>query len=175
MRPWIIVISLMVLIVSNSITGVTAWRARGYHEAAVALATKLEWDKKLEQERQRGDGIATALELEKRNIKTVTVEVIKEIPTVTTTYIEVPGEPEKIIPPAIYTYGFVRLWNNALLPANMPGSTGKPADQAARPGAARAPIDSPDILANAAENFSRYAECRAQLNALIDFEVGRVR
>lgn len=149
------------------------WELRGDHEKAIQSDEKdkivAEWQAKVAKEKKVGDDTLVALEAERRNIKTVTVEVIKQIPKVTTNYVEVQGEPLKIIPPAIFTNGFVRLWNNALFAGQLSYSLSELTDEARGTDQVRAKIDSPDILANATENFAKYADCRAQLNKLIDW------
>lgn len=148
------------------------WERRGDHEAAVQLKATLAANKLLAEEKLRGDGLAAELELEKRNIKTVTIEVIKEIPKVTTVYVEVPGETPKAIPPAVITFGAVRLFNRSLRP-DLPAGASEFAYPPGATNVTRAPVDTPDILAVHAENGAKYAECRTQLNKLIDYELGK--
>lgn len=173
MNPYAIIGALLLSIGLAGGGYYAGWDQRGDHEAAIALKVKDKADIALKAARERADGLAGELADEVRNIKTVTVEVIKEVPKVTTVYVEVPGEIPKIIPPAVYTYGFVRVWNDALYAGSLRPGAGQPADNAAGADTVRAAIDSPDILSNAAENFSKYAECRAQLKKLILFEKGR--
>lgn len=170
--PWAILAAVVLWGASAGFAYYEGWARRGDHEAAQQLKTEREWQAKVEAERKRGDALALDLEAEKRNIKTVTVEVIKEVPKVTTVYVEKPGEAPKPIPPAVYTWGFVGLWNDALA-ARLPGAAGEPAGAAGAADLARAPIDSPDLLENHAVNAGKYAECRAQLNALIDWHEGK--
>lgn len=71
---------------------------------------------------------------------------------------------------------WVRLYNDALRPGGGASApSGEPADSsqgAAATGAGAAPASEWDVAWVHAENAARWAECRAQLNALIDFEVG---
>lgn len=174
LNPWALLGALLLAIALAGGGYYEGWEKRGDHEAALALKAKEAADKALEQERVRGDQLATDLEHEKQNIKTVTVEVVKEIPKVTTVYVEAPGEAPKPIPPGIYTNGFVRLWNSALFPTGgVRSAAGESLDLSGGADTVRAKIDSPDILANAGDNFGKYAECRTQLRKLIDFEKGR--
>lgn len=170
--PWLILAVVAVVLSLMAGSFYQGWSMRGDREAAVKLEAERAAAKLLAAEKARGDALAADLETEKRNIKTVTVEVIKEVPKVTTVYVEKPGEEPKAIPPAVYTWGFVGLYDRALRP-DLPAT----ASQFARPPGAtditRAPIDSPDILSIHVENAGKYAECRAQLNKLIDFELGR--
>ncbi len=173
MNPYSIIGALLFSIALAGGSYYAGWEQRGDHEAAAALELKVKTDAAEKAERDRADGLAADLETEKRNIKTVTVEVIKEVPKVTTVYKETPNAPLQPIPDAIYTYGFVGLWDRALAGGQLSAGAVKPADPAGGSDLLRAPVKSQDILTNAAENFSKYAECRAQLNKLIDFEVGR--
>lgn len=172
MNPYSIIAGLIVSI-GLAVGGYAAgWSQRGDHEAAIALKAKIAADAELDKERERGDALVVDLEAEKRNIKTVTVEVIKEIPKVTTVYVEVPGETPKIIPPAVITFGAVRLFNTALRP-DLPASASEFAYPTGATDITRAKVDTPDILAVHAINAGKYAECRAQLNKLIDWHEGK--
>lgn len=144
------------------------WSMRGDHEAAAQLKAKIEWDKQLAEQKKVGDALVVALEDEKRNIKTVTIEVIKEIPKYTKSYIEVPGETPKTIPPAIITFGSLGLYNRSLRP-DLPITASEFAYPPGATDITKAPVDVPDILTVHAENGAKYAECRTQLNKLIDW------
>lgn len=172
MNPYAI-IGALVLAISLAGGGYyQGWERRGDREAAIQLEKERQAARDLDNERKRGDVLAGELELAKREVRTVAVEVVKEIPKVTTVYIEVPGEAAKPIPPAVITFGAVRLYNRALRP-DLPGTAGEFAYPSGATDATRAPVDTPDILAVHAENGAKYAECRAQLNALIDWHQGR--
>ena len=105
-------------------------------------------------------------------MKTVAVEVIKEVPKYTRVYVEKPGEDPKPIPAAVITWGAVGLWNDALA-GGLSDAPGKPARPAGAPELSRAPVDIPDLLNNEAINAGKYAECRATLNKLIDWYEGK--
>lgn len=152
--------------------GSTGWKLRGDHEAALQLEAKKDWDKKLAEEKARGDDLAVKLEAEKNNIKTITIESIREIPKVTTIYVEKPGEAAKTIPPAVIVWGAVRLFNRTLRP-DLPITASELAYPAGTTDITRATVDFPDVLNVHTENAGKYAECRAQLNKLIDWEVGQ--
>jgi len=164
--PWLILAGVLLVAALTGGAYYAGWDMRGDREAAKQLKAQQELQAEIDAQRERSNKLAAELELEKRNIKTVTVEVIKEVPKVTKVYVEKPGEPPKAIPPAVYTNGFVRLWNRALRP-DLPASAGESAGAPGGADLAQAPIDSPDILNNHAGNAEQYAECRAQLNALI--------
>ena len=73
---------------------------------------------------------------------------------------------------------WVRLYDDALRPGGGASApSGEPAGQAQGAAAAHAgatPASEWDVAWVHAENAARWAECRAQLNALIDFELGDV-
>lgn len=163
----------LVLAALVAAAGYGGWEFRGDHEAAKQVKAAQAWQKLMDAEVARGNKLAADLETEKQNIKTVTVEVIRRVPEVTTVYVEVPGETPKAIPDAVFTRGFVGLWNDALA-ADLSGAAGKPADPPAETYAlVRARINQADVLTNHTINAGRYAECRAQLNKLIDWHEGR--
>lgn len=172
--PWLIlgVVALMAALAGGGFY--EGWTMRGDREAANELKIQQAMQQEIDAQRARGDRLAAALEKEKQNIKTVTVEVVKEVPKVVTKYVEKKGEAPKAIPAAIYTNGFVGLWNDSLA-ARMPVAAGGAHGPAAGSDLVRARIDSADILTNHAVNAGQYAECRAQLNKLIDFEQARTK
>lgn len=176
MNPYAIIAALVTSIALAAGGYYAGWEQRGDHEAAITLKAKMVADANLKKAQDRADVLATDLETEKRNIKTVTVEVIKEIPKYTNVYIErgqdVTIEPPKPIPAAIYTFGTVRLYNRVLRP-DLPESASEFAYPAGGTDITRAEVDTKDILAVHAENAGKWAECRSQLNKLIDFELGR--
>lgn len=172
MNPYAIIGALLLAISLAGGGYYQGWERRGDHEAAIALRVERAAAKKLADETARADGLAAQLSVEKGIIHERIVEVIKEVPKFTTIYVESPGETPKAIPSAVIVWGAVRLYNNALRPELRPG-----ASELAYPAGAteitRAPVDTPDILNVHVENAGKYAECRAQLNKLIDFEKGR--
>lgn len=171
-NPYIIIAILVALIGTGAGGFGAGWSLRGDHEDAIALDLKKAQDAKIDAERKRADDLAGELEIERRNIKTVTVEVVKEIPKYTTVYVEKPNEEPRPIPPAVVVWGAVRMFDRALRPDLPDGSS----EFAYPPGATditRAPVDISDILSVHAVNAGKWAECRAQLNKLIDYEKGK--
>jgi hypothetical protein len=151
---------------------------RGARDAATYAAAQKKaddaWQGKIDVANSRGNKLAADLELEKANVKTVTVTVVKEIPKVTTVYKETAGAPSIAIPDAIYTWGFVRLWDDALDPTvkhDVSGAAGVPAGSAAEADLVRSTVSTQDVLGNSVQNSGQYADCRNQLNALIDWHV----
>lgn len=172
MNPWAILGGLLLVIAAAGGGYYEGWEKRGDHEATVALKVERAAAAALAKETARADGLAGQLAVEQGIIHERIVEVVKEIPKVTTVYVEVPGETPKAIPPAVIVWGAVRLYNSALRPDLRAGAI-ELAHPAGATDLTRAPVDTPDILSVHAENAGKYAECRAQLNKLIDFEIGR--
>lgn len=171
---WAILCVVVALVVSFGAGYHNGWSKRGDREAALRLEERERLDAAVVEERRRANAIAADLEAEKRNIKTITIEVIKEVPRVTKVYVEKPGEAPKPIPDAVYTHGFVRLWDKAL-GSGVPRAAGEFDSAAGESDIARADVTSADILENHAINAEKYASCRAQLNSLIDFVEGRTK
>lgn len=163
-----IVIALVLL----ALSAWSGWALRGDHEDARRLRELEAAQVKLDEAKALGDRLALDLEQARREIRTVTVEVVREIPKVTTVYVEKPNDTPRPIPPAVLTWGFVGLWDRALRP-DLPDATSEPAGASGGARIARAPVDTPDLLANHAVNAAGYAECRRQLNALIDWHEGQ--
>jgi len=173
MNPWAIVGGLVLAISLAGGGYYTGWEQRGDREAAKALVVERDAARVLAAETKRADGIAGQLALEKENIKTVTIEVIKQVPMVTTIYTEKVGDEPLPIPPAVYTVGFVRLWDAAYGPNILRAGTGLAPGAPRAPDILRAKISSADVLDNHIENAGKHAACYAQLNKLIDLELGR--
>ncbi len=173
MNPYAIIGGLLLVIAAAGGGYYQGWEKRGDHEATIALEVERAAAKLLAAETKRADGLAGELALEKQNIKTVTIEMIKEVPAVTTIYKESPDAPVQVIPDAVYTFGFMRVWNGAYGTMLMPASAGRPADPSGEADLVRAKIGSADVLSNHVENAGKHADCYAQLNKLINFELGR--
>lgn len=195
MNPYAIIGALLLAIGLAGGGYYEGWSQRGDHETAVAAKAKEKADaeklaavekaakaredelkaamSKAEDERKRGDLLAMDLEESKRRVRTVTVEVIKEVPTVTTVYKEAPDAPAKAIPDAIFTVGFVRLYDRALAGELLPEATSKLADEAGGADLLRSGLTQAQLLNNHADNAGKAAECRKQLNKLIDWHEGK--
>ncbi len=172
MNPWTIIGGLVAAIALAGGGYYEGWSKRGDHEAAVALVAERAAAVVLAAETKRAEGLAGQLAVEKGTIHERIVEVVKEIPKFTTVYVEVPGEPAKPIPPAVIVWGAVGLYDRALRP-DLPAGASEFAHPAGATDVTRSPADTADILAVHTVNAGRYAECRAQLNKLIDFELGK--
>lgn len=171
MNPYTIIGALVAAIALAGGGYYEGWSHRGDHEAAIALKVERAAAVVLAAETKRADGLAGQLAVEKGIIHEVIVEVVKEIPKFTTVYVEAPGEPAKPIPAAVFVWGAVGLYNRALRP-DLPPGAGEFAYPAGATDITRAKIDIPDVLSVHTINAGKYAECRAQLNKLIDFELG---
>jgi hypothetical protein len=151
---------------------------RGKSDAATYAAAQKKaddaWQAKLNAAQGKGAQLAAELAKEQANVKTVTVTLVKEIPKVTTIYKEKPGAPTQALPSAIYTWGFVRVWDDASDPTvkhDVSKSAGVAPGAAAEADLVRSSVDTAGVLANHIGNAGQYADCRSQLNALIDWHV----
>ncbi|WP_216891596.1 DNA-packaging protein [Pseudomonas putida] len=128
-------------------------------------------------EQARGNRLAADLITEKDKLRTVTDKLNGEIHRVTNLYRRsLESQPEPL-PPAVFTAGFVRVWNSALFGTAAPVAVFAPAAASSgtdAPGAGAGAADdlivgvsSADLLANHVRNGEGYASCRAQLNKLI--------
>lgn len=134
----------------------------------------------LAAEAKRGDGLAAQLVAKNIELRKHTEQLNGEIARVTTLYrraLEAPPEP---LPVAVFTTGFVRVWNSAISPDAM--LSGKPTgDAVAYAGGAGAAdqlasgVTQQDLLTNHVRNSEKYASCRAQLKSLIEWNThGRI-
>lgn len=174
--PWVILAVVLAIGGAGAFGYYKGDSTRGKLDAAQYAAAQKKaddaWKAKIDAANKVGDKLAEDLEAEKANVKTVTLTVVKEIPKVTTVYKETANAPSIAVPHGIYTWGFVRLLDDALDPTvkhDVSAAAGVPAGSAAEADLVRASIDTPDVLSNAVENAGQYADCRNQLNALIDW------
>ncbi|QLJ12720.1 DNA-packaging protein [Pseudomonas putida] len=126
-----------------------------------------------------GNQLAADLVAKRDELRAVTDKLTGEIQRVTTLYRHALDAQPEPLPPALFTVGFVRVWNSALFGTTaavaMPssGSTSSGAD--ATPSGASAADDliagvtRADLLANQIRNGEGYAACRAQLTQLIEW------
>jgi hypothetical protein len=128
-----------------------------------------------------GNQLAADLVAKRDELRTVSEKLTGDIKRVTTLYRRALDAQPESLPPALFTVGFVRVWNSALFgtttaaPVAVPstGSTTSGAD--ATPSGASAADDliagvtRADLLANQIRNGEGYAACRAQLTQLIEW------
>jgi hypothetical protein len=98
--------------------------------------------------------------------------IIQEVPHVTKFYRPAPGAAPQPLPRAVFTNGFVRVWNDALdpgLPADPAPAAGAPAahDPA---GALDSGVTEADVLRNHALNAAECDTLRNQLNSIADWD-----
>lgn len=125
----------------------------------------------------RGNGLAKQLADQKDELRRTTENLNKEIANVTTSYRRALDAQLEPLPPAVFTNGFVRVWNSALGiagTATVQATTGTSGIAASAGGTGA--TDSLDsglgqaaLLLNHNRNSERAAVCRAQLNSLIDW------
>ena len=124
-----------------------------------------------------GNQLAADLVAKRDELRTVTENLTGEIKRVTTLYRRALDAQPETLPPALFTVGFVRVWNSALfgttatvaVPPSSITSSGVDA-AAVRASAADeliAGVTRADLLANQVRNGEGYADCRAQLTKLI--------
>ncbi|MBA6088577.1 DNA-packaging protein [Pseudomonas monteilii] len=126
-----------------------------------------------------GNQLAADLVAKRDELRAVTDKLTGEIQRVTTLYRRALDAQPEPLPPALFTVGFVRVWNSAIfgttatvaVPSS--GSTTSGAD-ATPPGPSAADdliagVTRADLLANQIRNGEGYAACRAQLTQLIEW------
>ncbi len=124
-----------------------------------------------------GNQLAADLVAKRDELRAVTDKLTGEIQRVTTLYRRALDEQPEPLPPAVFTVGFVRVWNSALFgtttaaAVSPSGITSSGVDAAAARASAAddliAGITRADLLANQIRNGEGYADCRAQLTKLI--------
>ncbi|UCZ84442.1 DNA-packaging protein [Pseudomonas sp. L5B5] len=130
-------------------------------------------------ERARSNQLAAELGAKREELRAVTDKLNGEIQRVTTKYRRaIDAQPEPL-PPAVFTAGFVRVWNSALFgtasPVAVPSSSSASSrTDATGTGAGTADdliagVTRADLLANHVRNSEGYALCRAQLKKLIEW------
>ncbi|PMY49124.1 MULTISPECIES: hypothetical protein [Pseudomonas] len=147
---------------------------------AQALAAKRAAEaasQQLMSEVNRGNDLAKQLADQKAELRRTTENLTKEIANVTTNYRRALDAQLEPLPPAVFTNGFIRVWNSALGvagAATVHASTGASGVTASAGGTGAA--DSLDsglgqaaLLLNHNRNSERAAACRAQLNSLIEW------
>lgn len=128
-----------------------------------------------------GNQLAADLVAKRDELRTVTENLTGEIKHVTTLYRRALDAQPETLPPALFTVGFVRVWNSALFGATAatsvavpsPGSASSGADATATGAGAAddliAGVTRADLLANQIRNGEGYAVCRTQLTKLIEW------
>ncbi|WP_339429491.1 DNA-packaging protein [Pseudomonas taetrolens] len=148
-------------------------------EAAEArTAAALKANTILRAEQARGSQLAVLLADTKINLRKTTDQLTGEISRVTKLYRRALDAQPEPLPVAVFTTGFVRVWNtangisatNPTVPApsstiriaSPPGGTGAPDDLDSG-------LSQNQLLTNQVRNAELHGICRAQLNGLIDW------
>ncbi|USS56999.1 DNA-packaging protein [Pseudomonas kermanshahensis] len=128
-----------------------------------------------------GNQLAADLIARREELRTVTEKLTGEIQRVTTLYRRALDAQPETLPPALFTVGFVRVWNSALFGTTAAASVAVPAPGSASSGANEtatgagaadeliAGVTRADLLANQVRNGEGYAVCRDQLTKLIEW------
>jgi hypothetical protein len=142
--------------------------------ASAALAKAQAAAKSLQEQTKRGDDLASQLTTTKDEFRRNTDKLTGEINRVTTLYRRTLDALPEPLPTAVFTTGFVRVWNESLNPtavrARQP-SSGSAATSGV-PGAADdldSGITPAVLLNNQVRNSEKHASCRAQLTSLIEY------
>jgi len=132
---------------------------------------------RLINEQERADQLAKQLADTQRLQRQTSERLTGEINRVTTLYRRALNKPPEPLPAAVFTTGFVRVWNSA---NGIAANSGLPAAETARRAAAPSDpttaadqldsgVSQGDVLINHTRNAELHASCRAQLNSLINW------
>lgn len=128
----------------------------------------------LRAQTKRGDDLVYQLATTKQELRRTTDQLTGEIHRVTTLYRRALDAPPEPLPAAVFTTGFVRVWNEGLNPAAM--RAGQPTSGAAAPAGRSGAADDldsgvtpADLLTNHVRNSEKHKACRAQLTSLIEY------
>jgi hypothetical protein len=128
----------------------------------------------LAEQTRRGDELALKLVTTKDELRRNTDKLTGEINRVTTLYRRALDAPPEPLPTAVFTAGFVRVWNESNYPVAVPA--GQPTSRAVAPAGSPGAADDLDsgitpavLLTNHVRNSEKHAACRAQLTSLIEY------
>jgi hypothetical protein len=126
------------------------------------------------EQTKRGDDLASQLVTTKQELRRNTDKLTGEINRVTTLYRRALDATPEPLPTAVFTTGFVRVWNEGLNPTAMRAR--QPASGAAATSGGPGAVDDLDsgitpavLLTNQVRNSEKHASCRAQLTSLIEY------
>lgn len=131
----------------------------------------------LRTEQDKGNELATQLANAKETLRQTTDRLTGDITRVTTLYRKALDARPEPLPVAVFTNGFVRVWNTAngfASTPNMPtpngsGRTPAPASGTGTVDDLDSGITQEQLLTNQVRNGERYGICRAQLTRLINW------
>jgi len=144
-------------------------------EAATSVAQQANVE--LLKEQARNDQLAGQLSDTKENLRQTTDRLKGDIARATTLYRRALDAKPEPLPVAVFTTGFVRVWNTANgITTNptvqTPNSSGRTPAPASGPGTADdldSGLTQEQLLTNQVRNGERYGTCRAQLKSLINW------
>lgn len=126
-------------------------------------------------EQARATELGNQLARSRTELKQTTERLEKRIANVTTLYRQALNAKPEPLPIAVFTHGFVRMWNDAnAIPSTMPADS-PPNGAVTETGQPAAPDDlgtgvsQQQLLTNHVRNAELHSACRAQLNKLIDW------
>lgn len=146
--------------------------------AEAATTAALAANAELRAEQARANQLAVQLADAKLNLRKTTDQLTGEISRVTTLYRRALGAQPEPLPVAVFTTGFVRLWNtangisttNSAVPAPRGASrVAAPSDGTGTADDLDSGLDQDQLLTNQVRNAELHGICRAQLNGLIDW------
>lgn len=129
----------------------------------------------LRAEQAKGNQLASQLADTKDKLRKTTDKLTGEIAHVTTLYRRALNAPPEPLPVAVFTTGFVRVWNTAngistAMPApNSASGTVTPSSGAGTADELDSGFGQDQLLTNQVRNGELHGTCRAQLNKLIDW------
>jgi hypothetical protein len=129
----------------------------------------------LRAEQAKGNQLASQLADTKDNLRKTTDKLTGEIAHVTTLYRRALNAQPEPLPVAVFTTGFVRVWNTAngistAMPApNSASGTATPSSGAGTADDLDSGLGQDQLLTNQVRNGELHGTCRAQLNNLIDW------
>ena len=141
--------------------------------AAAAAAQKALADLRAEQ--TKGNQLASQLADTKDELRKKTENLTGEIARVTTLYRRALNAQPEPLPAAVFTNGFVRVWNaangisTAMPTTNNASGIATPSSDAGAADDLDSRVGQAQVLTNQVRNAELHSTCRAQLNNLIDW------
>lgn len=173
----------IVALVASLLGAGAGWEVRGWKADSDIATIKNDYQERIDAQRVAKDEAlnklelvsrkaASELEAHKQAIATKSFKIKSEVLN------EKANALKSSAPVCAISPEWVRIYNEALRPAgDTPEGSGESAtatEGAGASGSGSAGTDQWEVLWVHAENASRWAECRAQLNALIDYELAPV-
>jgi hypothetical protein len=144
---------------------------RGDADTAAADQAQIAHLQQLQALQAKGEALQAKFDTARAQTVVEYRTITKEVPHVTTVYRPAPGAALQPLPAAVFTRGFVRVWNSALDPGvPAPAGGAAPAPGAADPADDLASgLQQQQLLENHVDNAAGCTAVRQQLNALIDW------